>query len=36
LVSGAVAYAPAPLEAPADGNVLVCCSRPMLDVVVDL
>jgi ferredoxin len=36
LVSGEVAYGPAPLEDPADGNVLVCCSRPVRDVVVDL
>jgi MOSC domain-containing protein YiiM/ferredoxin-NADP reductase len=36
LVSGAVAYGPEPLDPPADGNVLVCCSRPTRDVVVDL
>jgi ferredoxin-NADP reductase/MOSC domain-containing protein YiiM len=36
LVSGAVAYGPQPLDPPADGNVLVCCSRPTRDVVVDL
>jgi ferredoxin-NADP reductase/MOSC domain-containing protein YiiM len=36
LVSGAVVYGPEPLEKPADGNLLVCCSRPALDVVVDL
>jgi ferredoxin len=36
LVSGAVDYRPAPLEKPADGNVLVCCSRPSGDIVVDL
>jgi MOSC domain-containing protein YiiM/ferredoxin-NADP reductase len=36
LVSGAVAYGPEPLDAPADGNVLVCCSRPSRDVVIDL
>jgi ferredoxin-NADP reductase/MOSC domain-containing protein YiiM len=36
LVSGAVAYQPEPLEQPATGNVLVCCSRPARDVVVDL
>ncbi|MGY3603868.1 MULTISPECIES: MOSC domain-containing protein [unclassified Bradyrhizobium] len=36
LVSGAVAYGPEPLDKPADGNVLVCCSRPIGDVVVDL
>jgi MOSC domain-containing protein YiiM/ferredoxin-NADP reductase len=36
LVSGAVAYGPLPLEKPADGNLLVCCSVPIGDVVVDL
>lgn len=36
LVSGAVSYGPAPLDAPADGNVLICCSRPEEDVVLDL
>ena len=36
LVSGAVVYGPEPLDNPADGNVLVCCSQPIGDVVVDL
>jgi MOSC domain-containing protein YiiM/ferredoxin-NADP reductase len=36
LVSGAVAYEPQPLEKPADGNLLVCCSQPLRDVVLDL
>ena len=36
LVSGAVAYDPQPLDNPAGGNVLVCCSQPVSDVVVDL
>jgi ferredoxin-NADP reductase/MOSC domain-containing protein YiiM len=36
LVSGTVAYEPQPLEMPADGNVLVCCSQPAGDVVIDL
>jgi ferredoxin-NADP reductase/MOSC domain-containing protein YiiM len=36
LISGAVVYGPEPLEKPADGNVLVCCSQPVDDVVVDL
>jgi ferredoxin-NADP reductase len=36
LVSGAVAYGPLPLEKPADGNLLVCCSQPIRDVVIDL
>jgi len=36
LVSGAVVYEPEPLEQPADGNLLVCCSQPIRDVVIDL
>jgi ferredoxin-NADP reductase/MOSC domain-containing protein YiiM/ferredoxin len=36
LVSGDVAYDPEPLDAPAAGNLLVCCSRPIRDVVIDL
>jgi hypothetical protein len=36
LVSGEVAYGPEPLEKPADGNLLVCCSQPIRDVVIDL
>jgi ferredoxin-NADP reductase/MOSC domain-containing protein YiiM/ferredoxin len=36
LVSGTVVYGPDPLDEPADGNVLVCCSQPVGDVVVDL
>jgi ferredoxin-NADP reductase/MOSC domain-containing protein YiiM/ferredoxin len=36
LISGSVVYGPQPLEKPADGNVLVCCSQPIRDVVIDL
>jgi len=36
LVSGVVVYGPEPLEKPADGNLLVCCSQPIRDVVIDL
>ena len=36
LISGDVAYQPDPLDLPASGNVLICCSRPRGDVVVDL
>jgi ferredoxin-NADP reductase/MOSC domain-containing protein YiiM/ferredoxin len=36
LVSGAVVYGPEPLDKPADGNLLVCCSQPSNDVVIDL
>jgi ferredoxin len=36
LVLGAVVYGPGPLEMPVEGNVLVCCSRPVHDIVVDL
>jgi len=35
LISGAVTYQPNPLDPPADGNVLICCSRPQGDVVID-
>ena len=36
LLSGTVAYSPDPVDAPADGNVLICCSRPGTDLVLDL
>jgi ferredoxin-NADP reductase/MOSC domain-containing protein YiiM len=35
LISGSVVYGPEPLEKPVDGNVLVCCSQPIRDVVID-
>jgi ferredoxin-NADP reductase len=36
LVAGAVDYRPDPVEPPADGNVLICCSQPKGDIVIDL
>jgi ferredoxin-NADP reductase/MOSC domain-containing protein YiiM/ferredoxin len=36
LVAGTVSYRPDPLDAPADGNVLICCSQPKGDIVIDL
>jgi ferredoxin-NADP reductase/MOSC domain-containing protein YiiM/ferredoxin len=36
LVSGEVVYGPEPLDKPADGNLLICCSQPLGDVVIDL
>jgi ferredoxin-NADP reductase/MOSC domain-containing protein YiiM len=36
LISGSVVYGPEPLDKPADGNLLICCSRPIRDVVIDL
>jgi ferredoxin len=36
LVSGAIVYGPEPLDMPADGNLLICCSQPIRDVVIDL
>src|SRR5262249_18791621 len=36
LVSGEVVYGPEPLEKPAEGNLLVCCSQPVRDIVIDL
>ena len=36
LIGGCVTYEPDPLDAPATGNLLICCSRPRGDVVIDL
>ncbi|OLT15813.1 sulfurase [Pseudonocardia sp. CNS-139] len=36
LLSGEVGYSPDPLEAPAEGQVLLCCSRPESDIVLDI
>jgi len=36
LISGSVAYEPDPLDSPAEGNVLICCSRPQGDIVIDI
>jgi ferredoxin-NADP reductase/MOSC domain-containing protein YiiM len=36
LISGSITYQPEPLERPAPGNVLVCCSQPNANVILDL
>lgn len=36
LIDGAVSYDPQPLDEPAPGQVLPCCSRPRVPVTVDL
>ena len=36
LISGEVVYGPEPLDKPAEGNVLICCSQPIRDVAIDL
>jgi ferredoxin-NADP reductase/MOSC domain-containing protein YiiM len=36
LLTGGVTYSPDPLEPPADGEVLICCSRPHGDIVLDM
>jgi ferredoxin-NADP reductase len=36
LMAGAVRYSPDPVDDPAAGNVLICCSQPSQDVVLDL
>jgi ferredoxin-NADP reductase/MOSC domain-containing protein YiiM len=36
LVAGKIGYRPDPIDAPADGNLLICCSQPEGDVVIDL
>jgi len=36
LVSGQVSYAPEPVDDPAEGDVLICCSQPRTDLTLDL
>jgi len=36
LVAGRVGYRPDPVDVPANGNVLICCSEPEGDIVIDL
>ncbi len=36
LVAGTIGYRPDPIDAPAEGAVLICCSRPENDIVLDL
>jgi ferredoxin-NADP reductase/MOSC domain-containing protein YiiM len=36
LVAGKIVYHPDPIDAPADGNLLICCSQPEGDIVIDL
>ena len=36
LLSGAVSYDPDPVDDPAEGSALICCSRPQADLALDL
>ena len=36
LISGSVIYQPDPVEPPAAGNLLICCSQPQGDIALDL
>ncbi len=36
LMSGTVGYSPDPVDDPADGSALICCSQPRSDLVLDL
>jgi ferredoxin-NADP reductase/MOSC domain-containing protein YiiM len=36
LIGGSISYNPEPLERPAPGNVLLCCSRPDAEVILDV
>ena len=36
LVAGNICYRPDPVDASAEGNILICCARPSGDVVIDL
>ena len=36
LLSGEYSYDPDPLEPPADGQILICCTQPKTDLVLDM
>ena len=36
VVHGELDYSPDPVEPPAEGSALICCSQPRDDVVLDL
>ena len=36
VLSGHVDYSPDPVDPPAEGNALICCSRPPTDLVLDM
>jgi len=36
LMSGTVSYSPDPVDEPAEGSTLICCSQPSADLVLDL
>ncbi|MEP7036633.1 MAG: 2Fe-2S iron-sulfur cluster-binding protein, partial [Actinomycetota bacterium] len=36
LLAGTASYEPQPVDPPADGDILVCCAVPEVDLVVDL
>jgi ferredoxin-NADP reductase len=36
LIAGTLGYDPDPVEPPADGSALICCSQPQDDIVLDL
>jgi ferredoxin-NADP reductase/MOSC domain-containing protein YiiM len=36
LIDGAIRYAPEPLDRPAEGSVLICCSAPLTNLELDL
>jgi ferredoxin len=36
LIEGELAYAPEPLDPPAEGNALICCAMPQTAVELDL
>jgi ferredoxin len=36
LIDGQLRYRPDPLDPPADGNALICCSTPLSDLQLDL
>ena len=36
LIDGSIRYEPEPLDRPAEGNILICCSTPLSEIELDL
>jgi ferredoxin len=36
LIDGSLRYSPAPIDPPAEGVALICCSQPVSDIELDL
>jgi len=36
MIDGEISYTPEPLDRPAEGNILICCSTPLSEIELDL